>query len=93
MGFLPIPKDDTFVRPELSIFTAIEDTNVDARVARNARMVLVLIELALIELVRMVLAKMELVFSTRLFSIVVVRLLVFRNIELTLLVTRLERYV
>jgi hypothetical protein len=49
--------------------------------------------LALIELVRMVLAKMELVFSTRLFSIVVVRLLVFRNIELTLLVTRLERYV
>ncbi len=56
-----------------------------------ARMVLVLIELALIELARMVLAKMELVLRTRLFSIVVVRLLVFRNIELTLLVTRLER--
>ena len=56
-----------------------------------ARIVLVLMVLALIELAKIVLTKIELVFSTRLFAIVVVRLLVFKRRELTLLVARLER--
>ena len=53
--------------------------------------VLVLIVLVVILLAKIVLAKMELVLRIRLLAIVVVRLLVFRNIELTKFVEILDK--